>query len=67
MGKNFENLCNNLQNRVNTEPQFKPNRKYVKLFIKSCDAQGITVHTKNKYLDKVRYISDVVPAKDFKK
>ena len=52
--------------RIETEPQFTPNREYCAAFVNSCIASGLSVHTRNKYLDKVRYISQVVPGKDFK-
>ena len=66
-GTKFDNICENLVNRIKAEPQFRANKGYCIAFVKSCDSMGRSVHTKNKYLDKVRYISDVVPNKDFKK
>lgn len=66
MARDFEKTYERLLERIRTEPQFKSNRKYVEDFISSCDAQGLTVHSKIKYMDKARYISDVVPGKDFR-
>jgi integrase len=62
----YEKVFENLVNRINSEIRFSANVKYCEDFIHSCDAQGLSVHTKNKYLDKIRYISSIIPNKDFK-
>jgi len=62
----YEKVFDNLVNKIDSETRFDANRKYCMDFLHSCDAQGLSVHTKNKYLDKIRYISSIIPNKDFK-
>jgi len=52
--------------KIDSEPQYAPNRDTCHRFVAAYLAAGRSPHVVIKYLDMVRYISGIVPAKDFK-